>query len=73
MTIKANDAMPSVAVKTVVGGEIADNNTGELFAKGKSILVGVPGAFTPTFSQAHLPGFVVHADTIKAKGVERIV
>ena len=73
MTIQVNDSVPSATVKIVVGGEASEINTSELFAKGKSVIFGLPGAFTPTCSQAHLPGFVVNADTIKAKGVERIV
>ena len=73
MTIQANDAFPAVDIKIVENGEMKDANTGELFASGKTVLFGVPGAFTPTCSQAHLPGFVVQADDIKAKGVDRIV
>ncbi len=73
MTIQANDAVPSSKVKIVVGGETSEIDTAELFGTGKSVLFGLPGAFTPTCSQAHLPGYVVNADTIKAKGVERIV
>jgi len=73
MTIQANEAVPSAKVKVVIGGETSEVNTTDLFASGKSVLFGLPGAFTPTCSQAHLPGFVVSADTIKAKGVERIV
>ena len=73
MTIQVNDAVPSAKVKTIVGGEATETDTAELFASGKSVLFGLPGAFTPTCSQSHLPGFVVSADTIKNKGVERIV
>jgi len=73
MTIQVNDAIPAVDLKIVVGGEMQDANTAELFGSGKTVLFGVPGAFTPTCSQAHLPGFVVHADTIQSKGVDRIV
>ncbi|MGX5175524.1 redoxin family protein [Aliikangiella sp. IMCC44653] len=73
MTIQANSQVPAVDVKVVVAGEMQDINTGELFGSGKSVLFGVPGAFTPTCSEAHLPGYVVLADQIKAKGVERIV
>ena len=73
MTIQANDAIPAVDVKVVIKDEMADANTGDLFGTGKTVLFGVPGAFTPTCSQAHLPGFVVHADALSAKGVDRIV
>jgi len=73
MTIKVNDAVPSSKVKIIVGGEVQEVDTAELFANGKSVIFGLPGAFTPTCSKAHLPGFVVNADTIKDKGVERIV
>lgn len=73
MTIQANDQIPSASVKVVVGGEANEVNTSEYFATGKSVIFGLPGAFTPTCSQAHLPGFVVQADAIKAKGVDKIV
>ena len=73
MTIKANDVVPSSKVKIIVSGETQEADTAELFAKGKSVIFGLPGAFTPTCSKAHLPGFVVSADAIKEKGVERIV
>ncbi len=73
MTIQVNDAIPSSKVKIVVGGEASEVDTAELFANGKSVIFGLPGAFTPTCSKAHLPGFVVNADTIKEKGVDRIV
>jgi peroxiredoxin len=47
--------------------------TDELFAGKKVVLFALPGAFTPTCSASHLPGFVVNADKIKAKGVDEIV
>ena len=47
--------------------------TDELFAGKKVVVFAVPGAFTPTCSMAHLPGFVVNADKIKAKGVDSII
>ncbi len=73
MTIELNQSIPSTQVKIVKAGEASDIDTAELFAKGKTVLFGLPGAFTPTCSAAHLPGYVVHADEIKAKGVEQIV
>ena len=47
--------------------------TDELFGGKKVVLFAVPGAYTPTCSQAHLPGYVVQADAIKDKGVDSIV
>ena len=73
MPIKKDTPIPAVDLKQVDAGEIKDANTGELFSTGKTLLFGLPGAFTPTCSQAHLPGYVVQADAIKAKGVDRIV
>lgn len=45
----------------------------ELLGQGKVVLFAVPGAFTPTCSARHLPGFVAQAEALRAKGVERIV
>jgi peroxiredoxin len=47
-------------------------STDELFSGKKVVLFALPGAYTPTCSAAHLPGFVVHSDEILAKGVDRI-
>ena len=47
--------------------------SGEVLGTGKVVLFAVPGAFTPTCSDHHLPGFVLHADELKAKGVDKIV
>jgi peroxiredoxin len=47
--------------------------TDQLFGGKKVVLFAVPGAFTPTCSARHLPGFVQHADEIKRKGIDRIV
>jgi len=50
-----------------------DITTSDIFAGKKVVMFAVPGAFTPTCSAAHLPGFVVNADKLKAKGVDSIV
>lgn len=60
----------NVTVVTPEGQETVSAN--ELFAGKKVVLFAVPGAFTPTCSAHHLPGFVVLADDIKAKGVDLI-
>ncbi len=72
MTIAAGEKMPdgSFGVMTETGpGSLS---TDELFAGKKVVLVSVPGAFTPTCSAKHLPGFIEQAAAIRAKGVDTI-
>lgn len=72
MTIKAGDRMPegSFGIMTPQGpGSIS---TADLFAGKKVVLFSVPGAFTPTCSQSHLPGYINTASELKAKGVDTI-
>ncbi len=72
MTIQVGDKIPE-GMFTVMGAEGPTGlSTGDLFAGKKVVLFAVPGAFTPTCSAAHLPGFVVHVDDIKAKGVDTV-
>jgi peroxiredoxin len=72
MTIQVGDKIPE-GMYTVMGAEGPTGlSTGDLFAGKKVVLFAVPGAFTPTCSAAHLPGFVVHVDDIKAKGVDTV-
>lgn len=65
--------MPSGQLTQRRNGETITHDTRELFANKKVALFAVPGAFTPTCSASHLPGFVALADKIKAKGVDAIV
>ena len=72
MTIKVGDKVPE-GMMTVMGAEgPAGISTADIFDGKKVVLFAVPGAFTPTCSMAHLPGFVVHVDAIKAKGVDTV-
>lgn len=72
MTIQVGDRIPE-GMFSVMGAEgPAGVSTSELFDGKKVVLFAVPGAFTPTCSAAHLPGFVVHVDDIKAKGVDTV-
>jgi peroxiredoxin len=73
MALGVGDALPSVAVKVMGEKGPEDLNIGEFSAGKKVVLFAVPGAFTPTCSAAHLPGFVANADKIKAKGVDAII
>ena len=66
------DKIPSATLKIMGEKGPQDLSTDELFAGKKVVLFAVPGAFTPTCSMAHLPGFVALADKIKDKGVDAI-
>ena len=72
MTIKAGERMPSGTLKTMTADGPKDISTDEIFAGKKVVLFSVPGAFTPTCSARHLPGFIEHAEAIKGKGVDTI-
>ncbi|MAY36457.1 MAG: peroxiredoxin [Spongiibacteraceae bacterium] len=72
MTIKTGDKIPSVTLKTMGGEGPQDITTDSIFSGKKVVLFAVPGAFTPGCSMTHLPGFVVNAEKIKAKGVDTI-
>jgi peroxiredoxin len=72
MAISVGDRLPD-ATFAVMGGEGPDQKTtADIFGGKKVVLFAVPGAFTPTCSKQHLPGFVANADTIKAKGIDAI-
>ena len=70
MPINEGEKIPSVTVKTE---DMQDITTDELLGGKKVVLFAVPGAFTPTCSEQHLPGFIEKADELKAKGVDEIV
>ena len=72
MTISVGDRVPAVALKRVGAEGVEDVAAGDLFDGKLVVLFGLPGAFTPTCSANHLPGFVRAADALKAKGVDRI-
>jgi len=72
MAIQEGDKIPSVTLKTPTPEGPKDVETGEFFAGKKVVLFGVPGAFTPTCSDAHLPSFQVRAKELEAKGVDTI-
>ena len=72
MTIQAGEKMPSGVFGVMTDAGHGAISTEELFAGKKVVLVSVPGAFTPTCSASHLPGFVNQADALLAKGVDSI-
>jgi glutaredoxin/glutathione-dependent peroxiredoxin len=70
--IKIGDKLPSVEFNVMTADGQQKLSTDVVFAGRKVVLVGVPGAFTPTCSMNHLPGFLTHLDGIKAKGVDTV-
>jgi peroxiredoxin len=72
MTIKVGDKVPSATLMQMKGGAPQPLKTDDLFSGKKVVVFALPGAFTPTCSAKHLPGFVQHADEFKKKGVDAI-
>ena len=72
MSIQVGDAMPVGQFAHMTADGPAGITTDQLFGGKKVVLFSVPGAFTPTCSQAHLPSFVVKLDELKAKGVDTV-
>jgi glutaredoxin/glutathione-dependent peroxiredoxin len=72
MSIKVGDKMPKGQFTRMGAKGPEPLSTDELFAGKKVVLFSVPGAFTPTCSAKHLPGFVQNAEALKAKGVDTI-
>jgi len=72
MTIKVGDSIPSVKIMQASAEGPKEVDTAELLGGGTVVLFGVPGAFTPTCSAKHLPGYLQNADALKAKGVGTI-
>eukprot|EP01104_Vermistella_antarctica_P021343 TRINITY_DN958_c0_g2_i2.p2 TRINITY_DN958_c0_g2~~TRINITY_DN958_c0_g2_i2.p2 ORF type:complete len:127 (+),score=24.36 TRINITY_DN958_c0_g2_i2:27-383(+) len=68
MASLAGTRVPSVILRRRANGAIDKLDAAELFGKGRSILFGVPGAFTPTCSSKHLPGFVELINKLKTEG-----
>ncbi len=73
MAIQAGDKIPSVNLQHMAADGVETISSDDLFAGKKVVLFALPGAFTPTCSASHLPGYVVASDDLFAKGVDRIV
>jgi len=69
MAIQAGDRIPDVKLKTTDGKDVS---TADLCRGKRVVLFAVPGAFTPTCSDHHLPGFLLRAEEIKAKGIDTL-
>jgi len=72
MSIKVGDKIPAVALKTKTAEGIQEVKTEDLFGGKTVVLFALPGAFTPTCSAKHLPGYVTKAADLKGKGVDAI-
>ena len=72
MTIKVGDKIPSATLTEMQDGKPTPVNTDSFLAGKKVALFALPGAFTPTCSAKHVPGFVNNHDAFKAKGVDEI-
>ena len=70
--IKAGDKLPAVKLKHMTAEGIKDISTDDLFRGKKVVLFALPGAFTPTCSAKHLPGFIEKNAAVKAKGVDTV-
>ena len=72
MTIAVGDSIPDVRLRLIGTLSSEQVSTAEVLGKGRVVLFGVPAAFSPTCSDVHLPGFILHADDLHARGVDRI-
>ena len=70
MSVQIGQPLPDIEIKTIADGRIEPARTGALFAGRKAVLFAVPGAFTPTCSEKHLPGYVQHVGEFQARGVD---
>ena len=72
MSIAVGESLPDVAVYLTSPDGPKATSTGQVFANKRAVMFALPGAFTPTCSARHLPGFVEKADVIYAKGIDLI-
>lgn len=73
MTIKQGDLIPSVGIKRLGADGIEDIDTAAILKGKRVVLFGIPGAFTPSCQEKHLPGYLKNADKIKNEGVDEII
>lgn len=72
MALAAGDTVPDVTLTTMTADGPAPVQSSSVLGSGTVVLFGVPGAFTPACSDTHLPGFVLRADELRAKGVDTV-
>jgi len=72
MTISEGDKIPDVKLMWMTEKGVRPVQSTEVLGSGKVVLFAVPGAFTPTCSDYHLPGYVIRADELRAKGIDKV-
>ena len=72
MAIKVGDKVPSAKLKQKTAEGMKDISTDEFFGGKKVVLFALPGAFTPTCSAKHLPGFIEKNSDLRAKGIDKV-
>ena len=72
MAISVGDKIPDVTLRTMTADGPAAVQSGDVLGSGRVVLFAVPGAFTPTCSDHHLPGFVLRADELAEKGIDAV-
>ncbi len=72
MAISVGDKIPDITLRTMTAEGPAAVQSADVLGSGKVVLIAVPGAFTPTCSDHHLPGFVLRAEDLAAKGVDTV-
>jgi len=72
MAIQAGTAVPTATLTVVDGSGTSQVSSTDFFSGKKVVVFGVPGAFTPTCSEKHLPGFIEHLGALQAKGVDTV-
>ncbi|MDX1710381.1 MAG: peroxiredoxin [Rhodovibrionaceae bacterium] len=73
MSIQIGDRIPSVKLKHLTAEGMEEVSTDDLFAGKKVVMFGLPGAYTPTCSAKHMPGFIDKLDALKDKGVDAVL
>ena len=70
MSIQVGDRLPEIPLQRIQNGGVETVDTNTLFSERNVVIFAVPGAFTPTCSERHLPGFVEHFEAFRAKGID---
>ena len=70
MSIQVGERLPEIPLQRIQNGGVETVDTNTLFSERNVVIFAVPGAFTPTCSERHLPGFVEHFEAFRAKGID---